>query len=223
MPHRVTADPHKTRMALNYLKLGYRDYIGARSLLFAGLPLQGAQFASTAVEKYLKTVMAMRGNSTKGHLGRAIINSIAQYEPSLIGALNPSFLELLIRCYTLRYEESLTPGFNLALASTSLLAELDYSIATIQKRFTFTRAGGERLQTPYEFAESRQDPRLTGQNYLFMGLQKHAFVEANPPHCYELRVDNTRGILEAEYIAEKDRWDDNFLIEGLRPDKGAGA
>ncbi len=42
-------------------------------------------------------------------------------------------------------------------------------------------------------------------------------VAARQPFCYEMRVDNTWGILEAEYVAEKGTWDDNFLIEGLRP------
>jgi len=216
MRKRTTSDPERTRAILAFLDLGFRDYIGARALLINGYCLQGAQLASTAVEKYLKAVMAFRGNSTKGHLGPSVMNSVGNYDPTLSAALNPTFIELLIRCYSLRYYDGIEPGFNIALASTNVLAELDYTVAEICKRISLHRSG-KRLMTPYESAVQKKDPRLVHGNHLFMGMTKESFANAHPPHCFEMRLDPKLGLIEIEYQSEVGRWSPNFLEEGLRP------
>ena len=53
---------------VNYLSLALDDYRAARLLLREGLLAQGVALASTAVEKELKAVLAVKQFYTKRHL-----------------------------------------------------------------------------------------------------------------------------------------------------------
>ena len=58
---KATSDQTRIFRALEFVGLGYKDYIGARTLLIDHLPLQGATLGSSAVEKYIKALLSLRG------------------------------------------------------------------------------------------------------------------------------------------------------------------
>jgi hypothetical protein len=94
MKSRKAASVAKSPEILGFLGGAAKDYIGARVLLNARLPVQGAILASTAIEKYFKTVMAFRGNSSCGHLKKAHWNSVKNFIPVIFADLNPDFFAL---------------------------------------------------------------------------------------------------------------------------------
>ena len=65
---RRAAKSAKPLKIIDFLQAAFDDYIAARVLIRAGLLPQGAILASTAIEKYCKTVLAFQGQSNPGHL-----------------------------------------------------------------------------------------------------------------------------------------------------------
>ena len=59
--------PERTRKVRSFLRDAFSDYIGARVLLLAQLPQQGAILSSTAIEKSIKAMLAFQGNESRGH------------------------------------------------------------------------------------------------------------------------------------------------------------
>lgn len=66
-----------------FLDVAYKDYVAARVLLLADLLPQGAVLASTAIEKYIKAILAFRGNVSHGHLKAAQFNALKNFDPQL--------------------------------------------------------------------------------------------------------------------------------------------
>jgi hypothetical protein len=164
-----SSNPERVQPALEFTGLGFDDYIGARTLLIDGQPLQGAVLAATAVEKYIKAFGAMRGNVLEGHLQKAHINFLRNYQPKLYAALNPEFFPFLDRCYELRYTDSLSDGFNIAIHSREVLAALDETVLRFEWQMKFTREPqGEPVLTSYKAAIRDRSPRLFRENYLLL-------------------------------------------------------
>src|SRR5262249_53383373 len=180
------------------------------------LVLQGAILASTAVEKYLKAILAFRGNTSEGHLKRAHLRAVSNFDPRLYSSLNESFLLLLSKCYKLRYPDTVRAGFNLCLSARSVLAELDDSVAKIQKRFVFGQ-GSRTIQTAYDAYLARKSPELYDDNHVLLGSPKSNYVEGGADHIYEMRVDVSLGIIETHYQTERGQYRSNFLQPGLVP------
>ena len=219
MQTNTITDQTKAKSALDFLSLGFKDYLDARVLLMDGLCLQ---LASTTIEKYLKAVMALRGSMTNKHLGTALLNSVRQYDPKLIQTINNSFIELLVKRYDARYFDTIKIGTNLAISSTNVLAEIDFTVAEFQKRFSFT-LNGKLAQTPYDNAVSKKDDRLLRMNYILSGQDKKAFLEAHPPHCYEMRLTEVYGLMEVEYDALQGRLEEDFGKAAIVPNTPASA
>jgi hypothetical protein len=71
----------------DFLEVAYKDYLAARVLFDADLLIQGAVLASTAIEKYLKAILAFRGNESHGHLKRAHWRAALNYDSRLSSIL----------------------------------------------------------------------------------------------------------------------------------------
>jgi len=221
MKSRKAASVAKSPEILGFLGGAAKDYIGARVLLNARLPVQGAILASTAIEKYFKTVMAFRGNSSCGHLKKAHWNSVKNFIPGIFADLNPNFLRLLQRCYEMRYPDTLRFGFNLVIASREFLAELDHTALSIHYGFGLKR-DEEYVGTEIETYRKEKDERLLANNHVLSGEPKQSFIEAATQLVYEIRVDPIRGLVEAYYTAKPSRSNGAFLREGLRPGDKSG-
>jgi hypothetical protein len=202
--------------AVQFLGIAYKDYLGARSLLNAGLLLQGAVLASTAIEKYFKAILAFRGNESPGHLSKRHINAAKNYDKRLAAALNDSFLVLLQRAYRLRYLDDLPQEFNLVIANREFIAELDFTALTIQESFRM-QLNGKDAQFSYHTDKENGDPILHINNYILSGQNKQTFVSAEPQGVYEVRNCKIRGLLEVSYVCTARMSDGQFLREGFKP------
>ena len=164
-----TSDPQRIKRILNFLSLGYSDYIAARNLLLSGLPLQGAILGSTAVEKHIKAILAVRGENAKGHLKKSHIKSLNNYLPELLQKTNPEFLEFLQKCYQLRYTDNLQPNFNIAIYARETLAELDETIFNLEFQLNFGESSNTKILTRYQSAFNSKSSSLITENYILLG------------------------------------------------------
>lgn len=209
---------HSTNIVLGFLNLGFKDYIAARVLLNANLLLQGAVLASASIEKYFKAIIAFRGNISRGHLGVKLFNSVKNFDPKLYTSLNESFLLFLQRCYKLRYFDDIVTDFSLAIVSRPVLAELDYTVSKIEKRFVFSNSKGPLIRE-YNMAVNSKNPLLYLNNYILNNIDKNTFIALEKNNVYEMRLDSGYGLIEVTYIAEKVEHDGNFLVDALKPSK----
>jgi hypothetical protein len=214
-----SADPQKAQAVRNFINLAFKDYIAARALLNtdrAELALGGAILASTCIEKYFKAIVAFRGNKTSKHLCKALVNSIRNYDPKLYSLLNKSFLEFLQKCYQLRYLDTLPPGFTIGIVSRQVLAELDFTVHEIQKRFRFEQ-NNKPVEMPYDVYSRDKNPLVFDNNYLLQGLDRTEFIECEVSR-YALKLDKSGKLIEVFYTTTgKDNGD--FLTAGLIPQK----
>lgn len=210
------AKPEFGAKAVQFLGIAYKDYLAARSLLNAGLLLQGAVLASTGIEKYFKAILAFRGNESRGHLSKRHIDAAKNYDKQLAAALNDSFLILLQRAYRLRYLDDLPPDFNLVIASREFIAELDFTALTIQESFQM-QLNGKDVEFSYHSDKKSGDPILHISNYLLSRQSKQTFISAEPQGVYEVRNCTNRGLMEISYACTARVSDGNFLREGFKP------
>jgi len=99
-----------TRSIVDFLNTAFKDYLAAGVLLVSRLPYQAAVLASTAIEKYCKAILALHGNQSHGHLSDAHLESMRNWDKSLYDSFNEEFLQLIQKCYQLRYIDALPDG-----------------------------------------------------------------------------------------------------------------
>lgn len=201
--------------AVEFLNIAYKDYLGARVLLNAGLLAQGAVLASTAVEKYFKAILAFRGNEARGHLGKKHINSAMNYDKRLSTTLNDSFLSLLQKAYEIRYLDTLAKEFNMVIANREFLAELDHTAVTIQESFKM-QLNGKDVTFSYDTDKQNNDQILMFNNHVLILQDKQRFISAEPQIVYELRNCKVRGLMEVTYLSVARQSDGAFLREGFK-------
>ncbi|MHA2718280.1 hypothetical protein ACXZ7B_26845 [Vibrio owensii] len=197
------------REAMAYLNDGFQDYLSCRVLMNQGLSVQSAIFASTALEKYLKAIMAFKGDHAHGHLKKAHWNALKNHNKELYSQLDESFLKLCQKAFSLRYTESLPEGFNMVIASREFLAEIDHTINLLEKSFALEKEG--KLQKlRYDHALESRDLRLYQNNHALLGIDKKEFVYSERQRVYEIRMDAGRGVVEVEYATQKEPTHPNF-------------
>lgn len=211
---KTVSKPKQASEIVSFINLGFKDYIGARTLLSNNLGLQGAILGSTSIEKYFKAIVAYGGNTCWGHLQKTLINSVKNYDKGLYDGLNHSFLDFLIKCYALRYLDKIEPEFNLVISKRKVLAELDYTISEIQKRFKITLKG-KPIILPYDAYLQANSPLLYHDNYLLQKTSKTQFIQQRDI-IYEIRFDKDLGIIEAFYETTEGKDDGDFLREALK-------
>ncbi|SDI00886.1 hypothetical protein [Nitrosomonas sp. Nm132] len=209
-----TSDQKRVRIVLQFLQLGFIDYIGARTLLRSGLPLQGAILASTAVEKYFKALSAVAGKPLRGHLQKKHIKQICAFVPDLFSKFNPEFLHFLERCYTLRYVDSLKPGFTLKIFARETLAELDHTIFHTELQINLKYDDGRRVLTTLRTAIQKNDSRVFADNYVLHDIAKAEFLR-QPDTAYAILNHPDEGILEVEFTVYESPADGKFNRPGI--------
>ena len=205
-----------------FLDLGYKDYIGARVLLMSGLLLQGAILGSTAVEKYLKAILAFKGNVSHGHLKTAHINAAKNFDSRLEKMLNDKFLLLLQRVYEMRYIDSLSVDFNVVIAYREFLAELDFTCQMLHESFKLN-INGAQVVSSYHIARDQKDELLCTDNFVANNLSKQGFIGAEDQQVYEARLCRYRGLIEISYTSAARVSDGDFTREGMRNMDDTGA
>ena len=160
--------------------------------------------------------MEFRGSRSQGHLKTAQMNSVRNFDPALFSTFNSEFLQLLQRCYRIRYIDAVPVGFNLAVASRECLAELDLTACSFQRRFKLNQAG-EPQTLIYDALIESKDPRLVAENHLLAGQDKAKFIATQPQLVYEVRRFPKRGLMEVLYLAKAKASDGRFLRAALSP------
>lgn len=211
-----TSDEKRVYRALEFVNLGYKDYIGARTLLLNQLPVQGATLGSSSVEKYIKALLAIRGENTQGHLKKAHISSLQNFIPDLTKKLNIEFLDYLRKCYELRYSDGLSSDFNISVYARETLAELDYTVHNMEFQLNFQHSGGFEVNTMYRSALKSLDVRLFNDNYLLLNQDKLEFL-SKPDVAFGMRNRPNQGILEVEFTVFESLKDGKFCREAVIP------
>lgn len=219
---RSTSDQERVRTVLQFLGLGFIDYIGARTLLRSELPLQGAVLASTAVEKYFKAIAAVGGIRLYGHLAAKHVESIAEYVPDLFAKLNPEFLKFLQRCYVLRYTDTLKPGFTLKVFARETLAELDQTLFHCEFQVDLRGPQGQEIDTSFRSALRKRRPRLVADNHVLENVPKTAFLQ-HRDHGYAILNRPEEGLLEVDFVVPESPMDGQFNRPGISPVPGPTA
>lgn len=205
-----------TPLFLGLHRLGFLEYLAARKLLISRMLLQGVEMAASAVEKYMKAVLALRGNECNTHkLTGSLLRALANWDPRLSAKLNHDFLQFLEIGYSLRYLDSAKVGTSIHIAKRKTLAELDFTVSEFERRFRLRDKSGE-IETNYRIAVKEKDPSLWEANYILLGKEKHAYIEG-PDDCYELRVLAGGNLIEATYEAQCVVDDGEFVKDALIP------
>jgi HEPN domain-containing protein len=216
---KTVSDPERVKKVMDFLDAAFKDYIAARVLLLDDLLPQAAVLASTAIEKYLKALLAFRGNESHGHLKAAQFNALKNFDPEFAKQLNPQFLELLQKCYKLRYPDDLPTGFNLLIADREFLAELDLTALTLHHSFNLKR-DQQPLPTAFTQAKQNGDRRLLDDNFILNEIDKQEFIGAAAQRCYAVRNRGAAGSLEALFTITPRPSDGQFMRPALVPQHG---
>ena len=200
---------------LDWRSWGDSDYVAARRLLLDDLLVQGACLANTAIEKYLKAILAIQKRRVlRIHDPLDLYHRI---RPGGTLLLDEQFLALLVKVYTLRYPDDLKPGFNIVLSRALLLDALDQSVFGIRSHFEFGFADGRPVTTFLDNLLESKDARILTDNTA-LGTITQEDLFNRPSAVFEMRVLDNGGRLEAHYQAEK-LDNRNFDAEGFKPNK----
>jgi hypothetical protein len=171
--------------AKGLLLLGYRDYIASRFLLNNDYILQGTLLASSAVEKYLKALLALNGKRlTKYHLDSLgqfkSLYSQTQYN-MMFDVLDPVFLDILGKVYRYRYydEKTITKPDTIGFLVNQFLGTLDFTILKLDSLFIISKQenGLTILQdTQLKRAAKSGLPDLWLNNYVLNKIDKTEFM-----------------------------------------------
>ena len=215
---RRAAKSAKPLKIIDFLQAAFDDYIAARVLIRAGLLPQGAILASTAIEKYCKTVLAFQGQSSPGHLKTAHWNCLRGFDPKLYKTFNEEFFIFLQKCYTLRYPDALLAVFNVVIKSRELLAELDFVALSLQQKFKIVDTSKkEPRQMRHEELITNKDEKLVGENHFLNGEDRAVFIARDNQLVYELRKLDGGSFLNVSYTTPPAASDGKFMREGLKP------
>jgi HEPN domain-containing protein len=200
--------------AIHFLGWADDDYICARTLLIDGFLVQGAMFANTAVEKYLKAVMLVKGiKLMKTH---NVIRLYDRLKGSGIAPLNEGYLRALGKAYKMRYPDDLERNFNLGLCQSQLLAELDASVHRIRTGFGLRRNDGTPMKTSFDTMLENSDPLLINRNSAFAAYKREELFQ-QPVPCYDMRVMPDGTIVQIKYTAQS-KDDGDFEGEACKPE-----
>lgn len=198
---KIQSDPRKALAIQLFLGTGFSDYLAARSLLTSGEPslvLPGSILSSTCVEKHMKAVLVVCDRPAPfRHLNKSILDAVKNCNPNLYSSLNESFLNFLGKVYTLRYPDTAPKGFTVLAVARQILAELDYTVHTVQTKFRFQQ-GDSPLKLGYATYMNSKHPLLMKDNHVLLGIDKTEFIEVETL-AYAMAVSTKEELVEVLY------------------------
>lgn len=176
-------------LSLGYLQVAYNDYIAARVLLNRNYTIQGAMYASTAIEKYFKAVISLQtGEKTRGHFDKfePIKEAMDRIGYGIIfERIDPLFLEILTKAYILRYYDNIEKEpMTISFFKNQFLGELDGAVELFERLFKDIskeddNGNKEQILSPLKMDFKKGNPDLTENNWVTMKIDKNKFMEAN--------------------------------------------
>ncbi|OXG08610.1 hypothetical protein BC749_106319 [Flavobacterium araucananum] len=170
--------------------LAYRDYIAARFLLNNEFILQGLTLASTAVEKYLKSILVYHSTEKKNY--RYHFDNIEKLKNVLSNiydidaSFDPVFLSILRKAYKIRYYDHLKEPILIGIYLNQFIGEFDAAIHDLEI-FIMKRQNGNSRFTNYWRAIDKEDPNLFKNNYLLNQQDKKEFMET-PGFAFSIHI-----------------------------------
>ena len=214
-----TNKPDRVKKVQSFLTDSVNDYIAARVLFLSNLPQQAVILSSTSIEKCFKAILAFNGNESRGHLKKAHWNAVKNFDRELYDSLNPDFLELNKKVYSLRYTDDLPTGYNVVIASREFLAELDQTILSISRLFQFGERDESYRLSKLDHLISSYDQRVYEENHVLSGEPKEHFIYKKSQFVYELRNHMGGNLFEVTYSSEGKPENPSFLRPGFTPSK----
>lgn len=206
----------KTTKVLGWLNLADTDYLVSRKLLLDDFLIQGVIFANTAIEKYFKMILEIRGiDVTWGHQISKHYEKIRANGINL--NLNEDFLIFLEKGYKLRYFDHLEMDFNININQVKTLIQLDESVKEIRSGLHVEDEKGEKKEFKFDHWIKNDNELLMKMNHVF-GSANRAELVAAPCSAYALRIIDNKVPLELEYEAKYVIDDGKFNEEVLRPE-----
>jgi HEPN domain-containing protein len=160
------------------IDLAYRDYIAARFLLNNRFIIQGLTLASTAIEKYLKSLIVFTSEEKRNynfHMDRVekLKDLLVKNKYDVTNKFDPVFLEILEKVYKIRYYDNLKKPVTIGLYLNQFIGELDYTIDFLENSITSISS--------YKKAVKNKDPHLYENNFILTKQGKKQFMEKSGP------------------------------------------
>ncbi|MXN92387.1 hypothetical protein GR160_14250 [Flavobacterium sp. Sd200] len=170
--------------------LAYRDYIAARFLLNNEFVVQGLTLASTAVEKYLKSIIVFHSIEDKNyhyHFDnlQKLKNALANIY-DITERFDPGFLSILEKAYKIRYYDRLNNQILIGIYVNQFIGELDATIHDLEIFIAKTQNGNNKFSN-YWRAVEQNEPNLYMNNYLLNKLDKKEFMET-PGFAFSIHI-----------------------------------
>lgn len=201
-------DDERVQYVTQFKAGGYRDYTSARILYLNDMLLEGTVLASTAVEKYIKSVMAYFGKKKYFHLDKAgILDQIDDMDPRILEGIDRDYLSLLGKVYKSRYYDDMPDGQAFGLHKNKMLAELDYSVIALDDRVRILQDGIVISGIISAMKSGQQE--ICKENYMYRDRDKKRFVEQYS-YAQFVIVKEGGGLMEVVHPCSKAKLDDSF-------------
>ena len=195
----------ESKQSHDYSYLAFEDYLAARRLLLDKYCFPGITLASTAVEKYLKSILILKGKKNYNHLDK-----LSKFYSQLTSVgidtemLDERFMNLLSRAYSLRYFDKIESTDSFGFFINQVLAELDWTVNLLARMTTKIDTSGNIAPTLYQTSMNNKDHPMHINNFISMGIQKKEFME-KPSDGYAIHVKGNGEIytLEVKQVISK--------------------
>lgn len=166
--------------AASLLDLAYRDYIAARFLLNSDFVIQGLTLASTALEKYLKSIIvliAQKKERYNVHFDNfeKLEGILYKYDCHITDNFDKVFIGVLRKAYKIRYYDNLNEPIAIGIFLNQFIAELDATVHLLET-FIAEKHFASKL-TAYWRAIEKEDLNLFENNFIFLQQEKQLFME----------------------------------------------
>jgi len=158
--------------------LGYRDYIAARFLLNNRFIIQGITLASTAIEKYLKSLIVFTSKEKEKYRYHfdnleKLKSILSKNNHDVTEKFDPVFLNILEKAYKVRYYDKIEEPILIGFYINQFIGELDDTIHLMEAFVIRT----QKNETPYRRAIENKDPHLYENNFVLNKQNKKDYME----------------------------------------------
>ncbi|MBO0939087.1 hypothetical protein J2I47_21210 [Fibrella sp. HMF5335] len=202
------------QLVISYFINGYADYLGARTLLVNGLLLQGAVLANTSIEKYFKGMLtAVNVPVPRRHdiSTKKYGNTIKSHYRRLYSLINWEFIKFTSEAYRTRYLDDLKAGYSIAIVRLKTLAELDFTICSIEESF---RVGDTDKPNRYRADIASNELLLHNLNYYLLKHDKTHFIE-QLDNVIQFGIIEPNISFQLNYLTKDVKNDGKFLYKGV--------
>ncbi len=170
--------------AFSLIALGFNDYIASRHLIHSGFILQGVTLSSSAIEKYLKFILAYYGMGKKEigvHLNRIdkLKKLLSECYYDITEIIDSRFLKILGDAYSIRYYDELTQPVTIGFFINQFIGELDFTINLLETKVIthINDENGNPILTQYKKNIEERNEVLFLNNYILNNISKKEHME----------------------------------------------